>query len=153
MIRHALLSISCFASLAAGCAVEPAESPAFRTITHADTAALDADHRLALDLRTTGYTIDGADGPVDLRYVDVVTPAGRTQPIEELVTGVVETGVVPADALSRGFSVWALGDEVQISGASDQDLWLPPGCWYCTVYSDGGMVCIRDWGCDGNLNN
>ncbi|HEY0989350.1 MAG TPA: hypothetical protein VGD80_19910 [Kofleriaceae bacterium] len=118
------------------------DDPSERVITAADTAQLSPDHHLTLDVRFGSYAFDMSSSDVDLRYVDVIDPLGRTLPVEHLTANVLDTGTVTSDDLTHGFSVRASGDQVEVAGhVFSTERAKPIKCYVCAC-DDTRCVCV-----------
>lgn len=142
MSRHLVTVV--LVALFAACA-DPKGGVAERgtTITAGDTAELAPDHRLALDVRSDSYVIDPVDGPVDLRFVDVIYPDGHRVAIRAELDAMVETGVMTAADFARAFTVRAAGDHVQYNGSATPGTTRTMYCYVCVCDEYNGCRCFR----------
>jgi hypothetical protein len=80
-----------------------------------DIANLGPDNHLIIDLRFESYRIDASVFSADLRYVDIVDPVGRLLVMEQLISQIVTTNVATREDLMRGFSMRAIGDQLEVN--------------------------------------
>jgi len=141
-VKSLLPSLLTFSAACVGMGPDPAPAPEeeARIITADETVGLDPDHRLALDVRTASYTIDPSAGPVDLRFVDVITPIGDRISLESEVARMIESSALTREDFNS-FSISGQGDEVEYQGFASSVLRVPK-CYVC-VCDEGECVCER----------
>lgn len=119
--------------------------PADVVVTAADTQGLDSAHRLALDVRTASYVIDARSGPVDARFVDVITPSGLRIPIEDEIDRMTATGQITRDAFEGSYSIRPHDQTIefaQVTFDDGDDVAALKWCNLC-VCDDLGCICVR----------
>jgi hypothetical protein len=120
-------------------------SMADRTITHEDTARLAPGHHLVLDLRRDSFAVDPSLGAVDLRYVDIISPTGDVEALEQLISNVVATGSLTRADLDRGFSVDSSDGRIAVNANSG--VARRPGWYLCLCSSQTGLCICEPTAC------